>query len=155
VPDAIDYQLKRLDHLQGIVQRLAGNSFLIKGWAITLATAILGFAVKDPGTTARLAFLAVVPTLIFWGLDAYYLAVERGMRNLYNTSGRTLATAHYNAAANNLPTADIVPESIGFCGWFCGAIVPATSTLYLVLLAALCVVGFGLFTRTVAALITV
>ena len=34
--DAIDQQLKRLDHLQGIAQRLAGNSFLVKGWAVTL-----------------------------------------------------------------------------------------------------------------------
>lgn len=152
--DAIDHQLKRLDHLQSIIQRLAGNSFLIKGWAITLTSAILGFALKDPASTGSLAFLAILPTLAFWELDAYYLALERGMRHLYNDGSDALRTAHYNVAAN-LPDPQIGPRNVCFCGWLCAAWVPSTAVLYIVLLAGACAVGFGWFTKTVHLLIAI
>jgi hypothetical protein len=33
--------------------------------------------------SAWYAFAALVPPLFFWGLDAYYLALERRFRHLY------------------------------------------------------------------------
>jgi hypothetical protein len=101
--DAIDHHLERLDHLQSIVQRLAGNSFLIKGWAVTLVSAILGFALKDAGATAQLAYLALVPILLFWGLDGYYLAAERQIRDLYNDGAAALHAVSSSSTAPALP----------------------------------------------------
>jgi len=56
-------KLKHLDMLQAIITRMAQNAFLIKGWAITLTSVLLGLAVKD--THARLAWVALVPFLAF------------------------------------------------------------------------------------------
>src|SRR5687767_5938331 len=61
---------------------MATNSFLFKGWAITIAAALSGFGV----THSRRALLgiALISTLVFWGLDAYYLWLERSFITLYN-----------------------------------------------------------------------
>src|SRR4051812_9817924 len=75
-------QLKHLDMIQAIIARLAGNSFMIRGWSITLVSALLGFAFKDwnwPLVTA-----CFVPNLMFWGLDSMYLLEERKFRWLFN-----------------------------------------------------------------------
>jgi hypothetical protein len=149
--DSNDLQMKRLDHLQGVVQRLAGNSFLIKGWAVTLVSAVLGFALKD-ATTSPLAYLAIVPILLFWGLDGYYLAVERNVRHLYNEGARSLKTALTSAAA--APTAaDIVPARVCLCLWFEAAKTPATSVIYLLLIFCTLAVGTGGFLQAAKAIV--
>jgi hypothetical protein len=71
---------KHLDYLQAAIGRMAGQSFLIKGWAVTLAAAALGLAVKE-GTT--FALIGLLPVAIFWLLDAYFLALEHGFRHLF------------------------------------------------------------------------
>jgi hypothetical protein len=147
MPGHFDQHLKRLDHLQAMIQRLAGNSFLIKGWAITLVTAILGFALKDPARTASLAWFGIVPTLVFWGLDGYYLAVERAVRIQYNASSLALKIANYlDANVGNLPDPDIKIAAIGICRWLQAAFTRATFILYLALLAVVVAVGSGIFT---------
>lgn len=73
---------KVLDHYQGIIARLAGDSSSLKGWAVSIAMALIGFAAKD-GPLA-LALLALVPILILWLLDSYYLAAERIYRDRFN-----------------------------------------------------------------------
>jgi len=47
-------------------------------------TAVLGFASKD--TDRSLAFLAGYVIVVFGLLDAYYLAIERSYRTLYDTA---------------------------------------------------------------------
>ncbi len=39
---------KHLEMLQAAITRIAGYSFVAKGWSVTLATAILGLACCDP-----------------------------------------------------------------------------------------------------------
>lgn len=77
-----DFRLKHLEMLQAIITRMASNSFLIKGWAITLASALFALSAKDADRS--FAFLAVFPALTFWALDAYYLKLERVFRNRYD-----------------------------------------------------------------------
>lgn len=72
---------KHLEFLQAVITRLAGNSFLIKGWSVTLTTAIVGLAAKDGGP--EFALVGLVPVAIFGLLDAYYLALERSFRKLF------------------------------------------------------------------------
>ena len=73
---------KHLELVQGVINRMAGNSFMLKGWAVTLVAGIFALAGKD---TDKLYFLvAYVPIIIFWGLDAYYLLQERLYRSLYD-----------------------------------------------------------------------
>src|SRR6266516_7544512 len=71
-----------MEMIQAVIARLAGNSFLINGWALTLTGAFLGFAVnKDDAGLAAVAFL---PILVFWALDTHYLWSERLYRALFD-----------------------------------------------------------------------
>ena len=84
-----DNRIKHLEMIQAVIGRLGNDSFLVKGWAITVAGAFFGFAVNSD--QAYLALVSVVPTVFFWNLDAYYLWAERLFRILYDDV-RTSAT---------------------------------------------------------------
>ena len=73
---------KHLEMNQGVINRMANNSFMLKGWAVTLVAGIFALASRD---TSKIYFLiAYVPIITFWGLDAYYLRLERLYRKLYD-----------------------------------------------------------------------
>ena len=73
---------KHLELIQNIISRMAKNSFMLKGWAVTLVAGIFALSGKD---TNKLYFLvAYIPVIVFWGLDAYYLLQERLYRSLYD-----------------------------------------------------------------------
>lgn len=73
--------VKHLDIVQAVIARMANNSFLLKGWSITLVAALFALAEKD--SNINFAVLALFPALSFWGLDAFYLRQERLFRQLY------------------------------------------------------------------------
>lgn len=73
---------KHLEFVQGIINRLANNSFLIKGWSITILTGLL--AVYIATSSEYFILLSIIPILIFWLLDSYYLWQERLFRDLYD-----------------------------------------------------------------------
>ena len=74
-----DFIIKELEIIQGIINRMAHNSFLIKGWTIALVVVILLLKGNKYHT-----FIAFIPILVFWFLDAYFLRLERLYRRLYN-----------------------------------------------------------------------
>jgi hypothetical protein len=73
---------KHMDYVQAVISRLANNSFVMKGWALTLSSALLGFAASQG--QAMLAFAAVVPAMAFWLLDTYFLRQERAFRDMFD-----------------------------------------------------------------------
>ena len=73
---------KHLEMIQGVVNRMASNQFLFKGWSITLIAAIATFSAK--GNSPALMTIPIVATLLFWFVDAYYLMLERAFRKLYD-----------------------------------------------------------------------
>lgn len=75
---------KHLEFLQAAIARMAGHSFLVKGWTVTLTTAIMGLAVRDGGRD--LTLIGLLPVLVFALLDAYYLALERGFRERFKAA---------------------------------------------------------------------
>ena len=77
----MEKKFKHLDLVQGIMTRMASNSFMLKGWAVTLMVGIFALASKD--ADKRYFLLAYVPLIVFWFLDAYYLQQERLYRCLY------------------------------------------------------------------------
>lgn len=74
-------RLKHLDYIQAVIARLANNSFLMKGWALTLCSALLGLSASR--AQASLALLALAPAAAFSLLDAYYLRQERAFRSMF------------------------------------------------------------------------
>lgn len=74
-------KIRHLEMIQGVINRMASNSFALKGWAVTLVAGIFALSSKDAD---KLYFLvAYIPIVIFWGLDSYYLLQERLYRALY------------------------------------------------------------------------
>lgn len=74
-------KIRYIELVQSIISRLANNSFLLKGWTITLIAAI--FSLSDK-IMKNFAFTIYFFILIFWILDSYYLYQERLYRDLYN-----------------------------------------------------------------------
>ena len=74
-----EFMLKEIEIIQDIIKRMAFNSFMIKGWAITLVAVTLLLR----GSTYQV-LVAFIPILVFWFLDAYFLWQERLYRRLYS-----------------------------------------------------------------------
>ncbi len=77
----MENKLKHLELIQGVINRLATNSFQLKGWAVVLVAAILVILAREGRLDA--ACIALAPVLVFWGLDGYFLWQERRYRALY------------------------------------------------------------------------
>ena len=71
-----------LEMIQGVVNRLSHNSFLLKGWSVVLVSAF--FALSAGNSNAAFVLLAYIPAFVFWGLDGYFLWEERKFRMLYD-----------------------------------------------------------------------
>ena len=78
----MERQLKHLEFIQGVVNRLAANSFRIKGWSVVLVSALFVLAARE-GRIA-FSFIALVPLALLWSLDGYFLWQERLFRALYD-----------------------------------------------------------------------
>lgn len=78
----MDRKLKHLEFIQGVINRLSTNSFLLKGWSVVLVSAL--FALSAADSDPNFALLAYIPAVIFWMLDGYFLALERGYRGHYD-----------------------------------------------------------------------
>lgn len=78
----MEKKLKHLELLQNVISRMASNSFLIKGWCVTLVAALLALASQNSNT--KYVIVALLPTVMFWILDSYFLRQERLFRKLYD-----------------------------------------------------------------------
>jgi len=61
---------------------MANNSFLIKGWWISLYAVVLAI-LQERAATVVVMILLMSMSLLFWSLDANYLRTERKYRELY------------------------------------------------------------------------
>ena len=77
----MDKKIAHLGFIQAIITRMGANSFLLKGWSITLVAAIFALSAKD--ADHRFVLLAYFPVIVFWGLDGYFLHQEKLFRKLY------------------------------------------------------------------------
>ena len=73
---------KEIDLIQNCISRMAQNSFLIKGWALTVVTVVLALMEKniDP---IYLCLVLFIPLMAFWYLDAFFLQTEKIYRKMY------------------------------------------------------------------------
>ena len=78
----MEKKLKHLEFIQNVINRMANNSFIIKGWCITLAAALIALLEKKDIDKCYIVF-SFLPLLFFWFLDAFYLKTERQYRRLY------------------------------------------------------------------------
>lgn len=78
----MDAKLAHLQMVQAVIARMASNSFLLKGWSVTLVGAL--FALAADKANIAFIYLAYFPVVMFWALDGFFLGQERLFRRLYD-----------------------------------------------------------------------
>ena len=81
-----------LEMIQNVISRMGQNSVRAKEWCITVDSAFLVFLLSNHDSRWGNVSLviAIVVTVLFYGLDAYYLYLERGFRGLYDMAARVI-----------------------------------------------------------------
>lgn len=69
-----------LQMMQSNIERMAANSANCKTWMVAFVTAFMALGSSVAINKCWLA-LGIIPVLLFWYLDTFYLHLERGMRN--------------------------------------------------------------------------
>lgn len=80
----MENKIKHLEFIQQTIYRLADNSFRLKQWSVFLAAATLALLSQQPTSTGWNRLISLIPVLVFWGLDGYFLWQERLYRKLYD-----------------------------------------------------------------------
>ena len=78
----MDNKVSHLEMIQGVINRLSHNSFLLKGWSVILVSGLFAFAARD--SNHKFIILAYFPAIVFWVLDGYFLRQEKLFRKLYD-----------------------------------------------------------------------
>ncbi len=78
----MEAKLKHLEFIQDIINRMAKNSFLLKGWAVTIVGGLLALSFKE--MDGSYALISLIVLTFFWLLDSYYLYQEKLFIKLYN-----------------------------------------------------------------------
>lgn len=93
-------KIKHLEFIQLTITRMNVNSFLVKGWLVTLVAAVFILSQKDTNKT----FIWVAPfvAILFWVMDAFFVSTERKFRALYDCV-RTLPEEQIDFSMNTAP----------------------------------------------------
>lgn len=79
---------KHLEFLQSNISRMNQCSFQMKGWAITLASALIAVFVSTISENnfgnKIYIYASIASTFLFWCLDSLYLSKERKLIGIYN-----------------------------------------------------------------------
>lgn len=74
-------KIGHLNMIQEIITRMGNNSFSLKQWSVGIMVAIYAFAGES---SHKAVIVTIIPLIVFWLLDAYYLMLERKFRCLYD-----------------------------------------------------------------------
>ena len=125
--------------LQGIINRMAGNSANCKNWTVTLVAAMLVLLV-DKEMQLSNAWLCLIPVGLFYLLDCYYLGMERiTIKTQKDFLDNLLDDTEY--VAQIYKVVDLGNRCAQFCSTVKAMISPSTTPFYLIV--ALVVLLFG------------
>src|SRR3989344_2221744 len=84
-PKSVHGENKRahLSMIQGVINRMGGNLFFLKGWAMTLIVGLFAASISFNGNWYLQPILTGV-LFFLWGFDAYFLSLERCYCDLYD-----------------------------------------------------------------------
>ena len=91
--------LEHLKMIQGVIERMGRNSFQLKAWSAALATGWLAFVAQGGTGQLHPGALILVPFIILFALDGYYLWQERLFRGLYDAV-RSADSTDYSMATS-------------------------------------------------------
>lgn len=73
---------KEIDLIQSCINRMAQNSFMVKGWLITLIAVVLAL-LPETFNMKALCIIGLIITFCFWYLDSFFLRLEKLYRWKY------------------------------------------------------------------------
>ncbi|MCD7996380.1 MAG: hypothetical protein LUH21_04005 [Clostridiales bacterium] len=73
---------KEIDLIQGCINRMSSNSFMCKGWLLSLIIAILALLPENINRKS-ICFVILLANMCFWWLDTYFLQQEKLFRWKY------------------------------------------------------------------------
>ena len=80
--DKEDILEKEIDLIQNCIARMGQNSFNVKGWLIGLIIAVIALLPESIDISV-ICLIIIGTTVVFWGLDAFYLKMEKLYRWKY------------------------------------------------------------------------
>lgn len=101
-------RIAHLTMLQGVITRMGANSFTLKALAATFGSAAIAIMASAETPSPFYPIAAMIPMIIFWLMDAQYLRLERGYRNLFDHVRRGEKIDPYSLDASPFMT-DVVP----------------------------------------------
>ncbi len=107
--DSTDIQTHLLI-IQGVINRMAGNSSTCKILCVTLVAAIC--AVAASSYNKNILWISILPIVIFCLLDMFYLSLEKGFREQYNLFVKKIHTGE--VLDKDFFLVKIPPEYFGF-----------------------------------------
>jgi|ERR1017187_6601653 hypothetical protein len=78
--EGMEKKIAHLNMIQGVINRMATNSFQVKGWSVVIVSALFALASREARPT--LVYIAFLPAMVFWPLDGYFLWQERLFRRI-------------------------------------------------------------------------
>lgn len=121
---------QHLKFVQNAIAQMDNKSVQVKTWTVTLFAAVLAFSASSKNL--KYAFIAVIPTFIFWLLDSHYLQQSCKYQRLYD-----------DIVSGKVPSFTMAVEKYkdGTC-CFCRAIIDPTSLLvYFLLIVCALIIG--------------
>ena len=126
---------KHLEFIENAITRMNTNSFMIKGWTITLVSALFALAAKD--ANRLYVFIAYIPLPLFWILDGFFLSKERQYRGLYNK----VSVLEENKIDFSMNTKEFYKDKNT---WICSIFSKTLVTFYIILLLLTLVIMFAI-----------
>ena len=77
----MEKKISHLNMIQSIITRMGNNSFALKGWAVGIMIAVYAVA---GNSNVKAVIVTLMPLIVFWFIDTYYLMLERKFRCLYD-----------------------------------------------------------------------
>ena len=128
----MEKKIAHLGFIQAIISRMAGNSFFLKGWSVTLVAAIFTLATKD--SDKRFLLIAYFPIVMFWCLDTYYFYQENLFREIYQDIADDILSSENFSLDTRSVRNKIKPPYRYF---FCHTIFPFHAALALLVILAI------------------
>lgn len=84
IKDTVENEVlhKEIDLVQACINRMANNSFLLKGWLVSIIVVILALLPEKIDGVA-IGILTTIIITIFWYLDSIFLMLEKLYRKKY------------------------------------------------------------------------
>lgn len=115
----MEAKIKHLEFIQSVINRMANNSFLLKGWCTTLTSALFAATIKE--AEFGYLYVGVFVVMLFWSLNGFFLFQEKLFRKLYDDI-RVKREEGINFSMNT-------EQFDNGCGWF-GAIFTKTLGIF-------------------------